>query len=45
MIGHKVDPVIGGITYKGFFIELPDAIGIGADVDERFLETLEHVVV
>ena len=45
MIGHKVDPVTGGITYNGFFIELPDAIGIGADVDERFLETLEKIAV
>jgi L-alanine-DL-glutamate epimerase-like enolase superfamily enzyme len=45
MLGHKVDPVIGGITYNNFCVELNDAIGIGAEVDENFLETLEKIVV
>jgi L-alanine-DL-glutamate epimerase-like enolase superfamily enzyme len=45
MLGHKIDPVIGGVTYNNFFVELPDAIGIGADVDDKFLQQLEKVVV
>jgi len=45
MLGHKTDPVINGISYAGFLIELPDAPGIGAYVDEKFLQTLENVVV
>ena len=45
MLGHKIDPVIGGVTYNNFFVELPDAIGIGADVDEKFLQQLEMVII
>jgi len=45
MLGHKIDPVIGGVTYNNFFVELPNAIGIGADVDENFLQQLEMVVI
>jgi o-succinylbenzoate synthase len=45
MLGHKIDPVTGGVTYNNFFVELPDSIGIGADVDENFLKHLEKVVV
>jgi L-alanine-DL-glutamate epimerase-like enolase superfamily enzyme len=45
MLGHKVDPVVSGVTYNNFCVELPDAIGIGADVDEVYLKTLEKVVV
>jgi L-alanine-DL-glutamate epimerase-like enolase superfamily enzyme len=44
LLGHKIDPVIGGISYNGFFIELPDTIGIGSDVDEKFLQQLEKVI-
>lgn len=43
MLGHITDPVIGGIKYNGFFIELPLCIGIGANVDEGFLNSLEKV--
>lgn len=38
MLGHKVDPVIGGVTYNGYNVELPDGIGIGADVEAGFLK-------
>jgi L-alanine-DL-glutamate epimerase-like enolase superfamily enzyme len=44
MLGHKVDPLTGGVSYHNFCVELPDAVGIGADVDEAFLKQLEHVV-
>jgi L-alanine-DL-glutamate epimerase-like enolase superfamily enzyme len=44
MLGHTTDPVIRGVTYNNFYVELPDAIGIGADVDENYLNKLEHIV-
>ena len=45
MLGHTTDPVIGGATYNNFFVELPDAIGIGANVDEDYLNSLDHIVI
>jgi o-succinylbenzoate synthase len=45
MLGHKTDPVTGGVQYKGFFLEVPETPGIGADADETFLKTLEKVTV
>ena len=41
MLGHKTDPVTGGVKYNGFFLEVPDTPGIGADADDEFLKTLE----
>ena len=43
MLGHKVDPVTGGVRYSNYFVELPDTPGIGADVDESFLSGLEVI--
>ena len=43
MLGHKVDPIIGGATYNGFHVELPDTPGLGADVDPNFLKNCESV--
>ena len=45
MLGHKADPVIGGVTYKGFNVQLPNGIGIGAEVQEDFLKGCEMVTV
>jgi L-alanine-DL-glutamate epimerase-like enolase superfamily enzyme len=45
MLGHKADPVTGGVRYNGFFVEVPDATGIGADADNAFLEGCEKVTV
>ncbi len=45
LLGHKLDPVTGGVKYKGYFLEMPDADGIGADADEEFLKTLEGLKV
>ena len=41
MIGHLLDPVIGGVKYNGYFLELEEAPGIGAEVDETFLKGCE----
>lgn len=45
LIGHKADPVKGGIKYKGFFIETPSVPGIGADADDNFLLQCDKVTV
>ena len=45
MLGHKIDPVKGGVVYKGFMLELPDTPGIGADIDESFLQKCESVII
>ena len=45
LLGHKVDPITGGIKYRGYFLELPDTPGIGADVEEAFLQHCEKVTV
>lgn len=37
LLGHLVDPVTGGLTYDGYFLDVPDTPGIGADADEAFL--------
>lgn len=37
LLGHLVDPVVGGLTYDGYFLSVPDTPGIGADADPRFL--------
>ncbi|MBS1660179.1 MAG: dipeptide epimerase [Bacteroidetes bacterium] len=45
MLGHKTDPVTGGVRYKGYFLEVPDTPGLGADADETFLQQCEKVTV
>ena len=45
MLGHKADPVIGGVTYNGFNVQLPNGIGIGVEVREDFLKGCEMVIV
>jgi L-Ala-D/L-Glu epimerase len=45
MLGHKQDPVTGGVRYNGYYVEVPDAIGIGADADETFLKDLAKATV
>ncbi|AQG78194.1 mandelate racemase/muconate lactonizing enzyme family protein [Spirosoma montaniterrae] len=43
---HADDPVQGGIRYKNHYhIELPDAPGIGADIDPTFLRGLPKITV
>jgi len=38
LLGHKTDPVTGGVQYRGYHLEVPDTPGIGADADESFLQ-------
>lgn len=41
LLGHLIDPVIGGLTFEGYHLTVPDTIGIGADADPAFLERCE----
>jgi L-alanine-DL-glutamate epimerase-like enolase superfamily enzyme len=45
MLGHKADPVKGGVQYKGFLLQVPESPGIGADVDDVFLQNLEKATI
>lgn len=45
MVGHLVDPVIGGVQYTNYHVSVSDDIGIGADIDPVFLEKCEKWVV
>jgi len=45
MLGHKTDPVTGGVQYNGYFLETPDTPGIGADADDAFLSHCESITV
>jgi len=45
MLGHKTDPVTGGVQYNRFFLNVPETPGIGADADDNFLKTCEMVTV
>lgn len=38
MLGHLEDPCLGGVTYDGYFLNIDDTPGIGADASEAFLE-------
>lgn len=43
MLGHKIDPVTGGVRYNGYYVEVPDTPGIGAEADDAFLTGLEKI--
>ena len=45
LLGHITDPVKGGVHFNGFFLEVPDTPGIGADIDQSFLDTCETITV
>jgi len=39
---HAIDPVLGGAVYNGYHIELSDKAGIGAEIDDQYLKSLEN---
>ena len=45
MIGHKMDPVRGGVQYRGYFLEIPESPGLGADAIDEFLLTQEKITI
>jgi L-alanine-DL-glutamate epimerase-like enolase superfamily enzyme len=40
---HVTDPIIGGMTVKGGMITLPEAPGLGCDIDPAFLKKLTKI--
>jgi L-Ala-D/L-Glu epimerase len=43
---HSLDVVTGGIQYKaGGVVEVPDAAGLGATIEEKWLEGMEKIIV
>jgi o-succinylbenzoate synthase len=45
LLGHLVDPVLGGLTYDGYFLNVPETPGIGADADPHFLLNCDKWVI
>ena len=45
MVGHLEDPVIGGVQYSGYQINISDEIGIGADIEKDFLDKCDKWVI
>lgn len=45
LLGHKINPVVGGVQYKGFNLDVPDSPGLGADADDQFLDGCEKVAI
>jgi L-Ala-D/L-Glu epimerase len=45
MIGHQEDPATGGVKYDGYFLDIDDTPGIGADADDAFLQKCERFTV
>lgn len=41
LLGHLADPVSGGVTYDGYFLDISEMPGIGADADDQFLKKCE----
>jgi o-succinylbenzoate synthase len=45
LLGHKEDPVIGGVSFNGMKLLLNDTPGIGADVDPGYLKKSEQIII
>lgn len=45
LLGHLIDPIIGGLTYNGYVLDVPNVPGIGADADPMFLKDCEKWVI
>lgn len=43
MLGHRTDPVTGGVIFNGFQLEVPEEPGIGAGMDDGFLAGCESI--
>lgn len=45
LLGHKEDPVVGGVVFDNMRLVTPPGIGIGADINSNWLKGAEHFVV
>ena len=45
LLGHLVDPILGGVQFNGMHLSIGETPGHGADLDPDYLSKLEHCVV
>ncbi|GGG79746.1 dipeptide epimerase [Parapedobacter pyrenivorans] len=45
LLGHLADPVVGGVQYADFTLDINDEPGLGADADEQFLKNCERITI
>ncbi len=45
LLGQLADPVVGGFWYNGMALEINDEPGIGATVDQAYLDKLESITI
>jgi len=45
LIGHTIDPVIGGVQFNGMHLSIGEQAGIGAEVDPAYLRNLESCTI
>lgn len=45
LLGHKVDPVMGGVQFNGMHLSVDDSIGLGVQVDPSYLAKLESCII
>lgn len=45
LLGHLQNPVLGGAQYEGYKVSVSEDIGIGADMDQSFLDSCEKWLV
>ncbi len=45
LLGQLEDPVIGGVVYRGMDLHIEDVPGIGAEVDQSYLERCVQVII
>jgi hypothetical protein len=45
LLGHLLDPCVGGAFYNGYKLDIADTPGIGADASEDFLRDCELITV
>lgn len=45
LLGHTIDPVTGGVRYNGYFLEISDTPGLGADADDDFLRGCDKATI
>ena len=45
LLGHLDDPVVGGVGFRGMDLHLSDAPGIGADVDQSYLNRCAQLII
>jgi L-alanine-DL-glutamate epimerase-like enolase superfamily enzyme len=45
LLGQLADPVIGGFWYNGMALEITEEHGIGATVDQAYLDKLESITI